>query len=343
MRKSFLSSFFLAGLCFLPLPVHSQSDNRSVTVSGDVMTAEGNRRVEGASVRVTDSAGNQIAQEYTNSAGIFRFVRLRRSTYILKVSADGFQPSELHVDLSFSSDRGITFYLKALQNDRGPASAGAAVSSHELSLPESVRESLAAGRQALYTYNKPSEALNHFEKALKKAPGCYEAKYESGIAYLKLQKTPEAMTSFRQSLKLSDGKFGDADIALGTLLLDQGQGQSDDGEKLLREGIVLSPGSWVGFYEVAKLEVRKGNFTEAETSAGQACSLAPNVPMIYQLLSVIHLRLQNYPALLQDIDNYLQLDSTSPAAGRARQVRQEIQVRLAQSTPNSGPSPHVNP
>jgi tetratricopeptide (TPR) repeat protein len=329
MRKSFLSSFFLVSLCFLPLPAHSQSDNRSVTVSGDVMTTEGNRRVEGASVSVTDYAGNQIAQEYTNSAGIFRFVGLRRSTYIL------------NVDLSFSSDRGITLYLKAVQNDRRPAPAGAAVSSHELSLPEAVRESLAAGRQALYTHNKPSEALNHFEKALKKAPGCYEAKYESGIAYLKLQKTPEAMTSFRQALKLSDGKFGDADIALGTLLLDQGQ--SDDGEKLLREGIALSPGSWMGFYEVARLEVRKGNFTEAETSAGQARSLAPNVPMIYQLLSVIHLRLLNYPALLQDIDNYLQLDSTSPAAERAKQVRQEIQARLAQSTPNSGPPPHVNP
>lgn len=341
MRNSFLFLFFLAGLFLLPLPARSQSDNRSVTVSGDVMTAEGNRRVEGASVSVNDSAGNQIAQEYTNSAGIFRFVGLRRSTYILKVSADGFQPTELHVDLSFSSDRGITFYLKALQHDRGPAPAGAAVSSHELSLPESVRDSLAAGRQALYTHNKPSEALNHFEKALKKAPGCYEAKYESGMAYLKLQKTPEAMSSFRQALKLSDGKFGDADIALGTLLLDQGQ--SDDGEKLLREGIALSPGSWMGFYEVAKLEVRKGNFTEAETTAGQARSLAPNVPMIYQLLSVIHLRLQNYPALLKDIDNYLRLDSTSPAAERARQVRQEIQARLAESTPNSGASSHVNP
>jgi tetratricopeptide (TPR) repeat protein len=304
------------------------------------LSAEGNHRIEGALVSVTDSAGNQIEQEYSNSSGIFRFVGLRRAQYILKVSAEGYQPTELHVDLSFSSDRGITLYLKSLQNDRASA-PGVAVSSHELSLPPSVRDALASGRQALYARNNPSDALKHFDQALKKSPGCYEAKYESGMAYLKLQKTSDAMSSFRQALNLSHGKFGDADIALGTLLIDAGQ--PEDGEKALREGIALSPGSWMGFYEVGKLEVRKGNLAEAETSAAQARSLAPNVAMIHQLLSIVHLRQQNYPALLQDIDNYLQLDSTSPAAARAKQVRQEVQARLAQTTPESVPSSHKNP
>ena len=341
MRRTFLLFLCFAGLFFAPLPVHSQSDNRTVTVSGDVLSAEGNHRIEGALVSVTDSAGNQILQEYSNSAGIFRFVGLRRAQYILKVSAEGYQPTELHVDLSFSSDRGIALYLKSLQNDGASSAPGVAVSSHELSLPPSVRDSLASGRQALYARNNPSDALKHFDQALKKSPGCYEAKYESGIAYLKLQKTSDAMSSFRQALKLSNGKFGDADIALGTLLIDAGQ--PEDGEKALREGIALSPGSWMGFYEVGKLEVRKGNLAEAETSAAQARSLAPNVAMIYQLLSIIHLGRQNYPALLQDIDNYLQLDSTSPAAARAKQVRQEVQARLTQPTPQSAPSPHKDP
>ena len=263
MRTTFL--LLLCFACFAPRPVHSQSDNRTVTVSGDVLSAEGNHRIEGALVSVTDSAGNQILQEYSNSAGIFRFVGLRRAQYILKVSAEGYQPTELHVDLSFSSDRGIALYLKSLQNDGASSAPGVAVSSHELSLPPAVRDSLASGRQALYARNNPSDALKHFDQALKKSPGCNEAKYESGIAYLKLQKTSDAMSNFRQALKLSNGKFGDADIALGTLLIDAGQ--PEDGEKALREGIALSPGSWMGFYEVGKLEVRKGDLAEAETSA----------------------------------------------------------------------------
>jgi hypothetical protein len=47
MRTTFLLFLCLAGLFLGLLPVHSQSDNRTVTVSGDVMSAEGNHRIEG--------------------------------------------------------------------------------------------------------------------------------------------------------------------------------------------------------------------------------------------------------------------------------------------------------
>ena len=108
MRR-FLSISLLGALCLTSLPGHSQAGNRPVTVSGDVLSAEGNHRVEGASVTVTDSGENQIEQLYTNSAGIFRVVGLRRAQYLLKVSTKGYH----HVDLSFSSDRGITIYLQS--------------------------------------------------------------------------------------------------------------------------------------------------------------------------------------------------------------------------------------
>jgi len=342
MRRVTFFMLFLACLFLFPLYSPAQiSNSGEVSLSGDVMTAEGNQRVDGASVNLTNSAGNPIQQEITNTAGSFRFWGLRPSTYILKVTADGYQPQEMRVDLSYSSGLGVTFYLRAIPKEHTPTSPGPDVSSHELSLPEPARESLASGRKALYAENDPSSALSFFQKALKKAPGCYEAEYETGVAYLKLQQTSDAMNSFRQALKISDGKYGAAEIAIGTLLIDQGQ--SIEGEKHLRQGIELSPGSWMGFYEIAKLEVRKGNFPEAETSARQACTLAPNVAGIYQLLSFIHLKQENYPALLQDIDIYLQLDSTSPAAGRAKQVRQQVQQRLAQSTPTPDPVPHLHP
>ena len=59
----------LAGLFLTSLPVRSQSDNRTVTVLRAILSAEGNRRIESALARVADFAGNQIDQEYTNSAG----------------------------------------------------------------------------------------------------------------------------------------------------------------------------------------------------------------------------------------------------------------------------------
>jgi tetratricopeptide (TPR) repeat protein len=338
MRRLCLAMFLVLSIL---LPSTARSQANSTTLSGNVMTAEGNRRVEGARIRLCDDARNLIQESVTTSSGSFGFGRLRRAQYIVTVAADGFEPTELHADLSFSSQRGITIYLKSLAKEKAPDSSGPSVSAHELSLPEDARDLLHSGRKALYAEKNPTSALKRFDRALKKAPDCYEAEYGKGIAYVTLRQMPEAEHSFREALKKSKDKYGDAEIALGTLLLDDGQ--LADGEKRLRHGIELSPGSWMGFYQIAKFEVRTGRFTEAETSAGQARSLAPNVAQVHQLLSVIHLRLKNYPALLKDIDSYLQLDSTSPAAQRAKQVRVEVEQQIARSTPAPEPAPQTPP
>lgn len=341
MRRLCLSTTFLCFSFLLPWTAHPQADrSNGATLSGNVMTADGNKRVEGAAVRLCDDAGTLIEQSVTSASGDFGF-RLRRAQYILTVTADGFESTALHIDLSFSSQRGITIYLKSLAKAKAPDSSGPSVSAHELSLPEDARDLLLSGRKALYVQKNPVSALKSFDRALKKAPDCYEAEYGKGIAYVTLRQVPEAERSFREALKKSNDKYGDAEIALGTLLLDDGQ--LTDGEKRLRRGVELSPGSWMGFYQIAKFEVRSGRFTEAETSAGQARSLAPNVAQIHQLLSVIHLCLKNYPALLQDIDSYLQLDSTSPAAQRAKQARVEVQQQIARSTPAAESTPQTPP
>ena len=187
----------------------------------------------------------------------------------------------------------------------------------------------------------PAAALHDFDRALKKSAGCYEAEYEKGMTFITLKNTADAERSFREAIKKSSDKYGDAEVALGTLLLDDGQ--LDEGEKRLRRGVELNPGSWMGFYQIAKFELRIGRLSEAETSAGQARTIAPNVPRIYQLLSIIHLQQKNYPALLQDIDAYLQLDSTSPAAERAKQVRQQVQQQIAKSNPPRDSAPRPQP
>jgi len=330
--------------CFLLIAIKVPAqgiDTRSVTVTGNVMSEEGNHRLEGVTIRLCDSGGTEIEQSVTNSSGDFAFRHLQRGNYILTASANEYLPAEIHLDLNFASERGFTVYLKSLPKNSAPALSGSSVSSHELSLPESAREMLTSGRKALYVEKNPASALHYFEKALKKDPGCYEAEYGKGMAYLNLQNTPDAMNSFRAAIKKSEGKFGDAAIALGTLQVDQGQ--LAEGEKNLREGVTLSPGAWMGFYQLGKLELRAGKFAEAETSAAQARSLAPNLPQVYQLLSIIHLRQKNYPALLQDIDSYLQLDSTSAAAQRAKQVRTEVQQQLARSNPSPDAAPHAHP
>jgi predicted Zn-dependent protease len=68
--------------------------------------------------------------------------------------------------------------------------------------------------------------------------------------------------------------------------------------------------------------------SEAQSSAERARQLAPNAPVVYRLLSNIHLLEKDYAALLQDIDEYLKLDPDSPAGVRARELREQVQQKM---------------
>jgi regulator of sirC expression with transglutaminase-like and TPR domain len=61
--------------------------------------------------------------------------------------------------------------------------------------------------------------------------------------------------------------------------------------------------------------------------------LAPNAPVVYRLLSNIHLQEKDYPALMQDIEEYLKLDPDSPAGIRAKELREQVQKKMATDHP----------
>jgi hypothetical protein len=56
-------------------------------------------------------------------------------------------------------------------------------------------------------------------------------------------------------------------------------------------------------------------------------------------LANIHLQEKNYAALLQDIDAYLTLDPDSPAGLRAKELRDQIQRKIALDNPTAAAKP----
>ena len=90
----------------------------------------------------------------------------------------------------------------------------------------------------------------------------------------------------------------------------------------------MSPEAWLGHYELGRALLNQNRLEDAEKSALRARSLAPNAAIVYRLLSNLHLREKNYAALLEDIDAYLKLDSDSPVAVRARQIREEARKKM---------------
>jgi tetratricopeptide (TPR) repeat protein len=238
----------------------------------------------------------------------------------------GFEQTSSNMDLSFHSDRGIQIYLKPTPTDASESATPAKISAHEMAIPKKARDLLASGKKKLYEDKNPQGGLEDFKSAVSIAPGFYEAYYQIALGNLTLGKTLEAETNFRKSIEISGDKDGESEVGLGTLMIDRGEYLQ--GEKTVRHGIELEPNFWLGHYQLARALLIENNLPDALKSADQAKSLAPSVPIVYRLLSNIHLRQKDYPALLGDIDAYLKLDPDSPAAIRAKQLREQVAQRV---------------
>jgi tetratricopeptide (TPR) repeat protein len=313
----------------------NRPDDNNLTINGNVYYEEGNQPAAHVTVQLQGSDGESRQQQETSDSGWFEFRRLGGGTYVLMVDVQGFERLTMTVDMSFMPEKGVVLRLKWLSGEKKTEAGAGSVSAHELSMPERARDLMNAGNKKLYTYKNAQGALQDFQSAIAAAPGYYEAHYQLGMAYLSLGKRDDAEINFRKSIELSSDKYCEADVGLGTLMLDRRD--FAQGEKTVRRGVELNPDYWLGQYELGRALLNQDKIAEALKSADQAKSLAPSAAVVYRLLSNIHLRQKDYPALLTDIDNYIKLDPDSAAGIRAKQLRAQVaqKVDAAKTTPAS--------
>jgi tetratricopeptide (TPR) repeat protein len=294
-------------------------------ISGNIYLGDTSHPAVNVIVRLRGIDGAELADASTNDSGSFMIYNLRPGIYSLEIQADGYQASESQVDLTFSSTRSVQIILAPAKGDKAQKGS-ATVSSHELSIPPKARELMQSGKIKLYEENDAAGALEEFKSALTLAPGFYEAEYQVAMAYVAQGKREEAAAAFQKSLDMSDKKYGPAYVGLGTLAIDK----KDDagGESLVRQGVSLSPDFWLGHYELGRALLNEGKTEDAAKSAEQARSLAPNEPVVYRLLTNIHLKQKDYRAAVADIDEYVKLDPDSAAGRRAKELRDQIAQKM---------------
>ncbi len=317
----------------------NRPDDNNLTINGNVYYDDGNQPAAHVLVQLQGSDGSSRQQEETTDSGWFEFRRLGGGTYVLLVDVQGYERVSTTVDMSFMPEKGVVVRLKSLSGEKKTAGGAGSVSAHELSMPAKARDLMSAGKKKLYTDKNAQGALEDFQSAIAAAPEYYEAYYQVGMAYISLGKRDDAETSFRKSIELSSDKYCEADVGLGTLLLDRLD--FAQGEKTIRRGVELNPDNWLGQYELGRALLSQDRLAEALKSADQAKSLAPSAAIVYRLLSNIHLRQKDYPALLADIDTYIKLDPNSAAGIRAKQLRAEVaqKVDTTRATPAAQKTP----
>lgn len=314
---------FLLCLSFCIFPVAARAQQQSfINVSGFVFSDRGNTRIQGATVQLCTADGRMIEERRTRSLGEFAFPGLNPGVYTLKVSAEGYEPTELKPDVRVTSDQTFTVYMKAEQVSVVSSSSAHSVSAHVLSMPRKARERYQSGMEKLYGNKNAQGALADFEQALGRAPKFYEAELQTGMALLSLGKGEEAEARIRRSIEMSGDQFAEADMALGVLLLDRGD--LDGAELQFQHALKLNPSAWMACYKLGEIAYRRGDLTQAETWAKKAKQMQTDLPMMDQLLLQVHIKQKNYGAAIEDINAYLELDSVSENADRLRELREKL-------------------
>ncbi|HXX21293.1 MAG TPA: tetratricopeptide repeat protein [Candidatus Acidoferrum sp.] len=209
------------------------------------------------------------------------------------------------------------------------------VSVHELSIPDGALAAFNKGIRLLAAQDQ-ARSIGEFRRAIKKFPRYYEAYDKMGIAEVELKRDDEAEQAFRRAIELSGGRYAEPHFALGVILCDDHKNFAE-AETVIRDGLNIDPTDAAGHFALAWLLYTTNRLPEAEASARDSIFYAPNSPLPYALLAEIHLRENNRPALVQDLDTYLKLDPNGSFRAKALAARADAERVLAQRTSASLP------
>lgn len=305
---------------------------RTYSVSGKVSDADNHTQIVGVRVDLRAFTGGTVATAFTSGPGNFEFNNVAAGGYEVVIQQMGYQTLTQRVDVN-GSIFGLFLEIRANPAASSVTHGSATVSARELSIPRKAHEAMEKGLALLYRKSDYQGSVKQFERAIQEYPNYYEAYTQMGVAYLDLGNAAKSEEALRKSLDLSQEHYVDAFFWLATLL-SNGE-RFADAEVLARKGVELDPNSWQANSELARALFGLNRPAEAEKSALAAVKIRSDSPRLYLILANIHMQLQNDPALLDDLNNYLKLAPAGPFADQVRQQQKQVQQELgnAQGAP----------
>ena len=295
--------------------------------------------MEGVRVDLRAFSGATVASAFTRRAGSFEFSNITGGSYEVVVQQIGYQTLMQRLDIN-GPVYGMSLELRADSKASSAAPGKPSVTARDLTIPRKAREDMQKGMDLLYGKSDYQGSIKQFERAIQEYPDYYEAQTQIAVAYLHLENTAIAEQDLRKSIELSHERYVDALFWLATLL--SNGGRFADAEPVARKGVGLDPSSWQANAELARALLGLNRAAEAEKSALAASKLKPGNSMLYLILANVHGQLQNDPALLEDLNNYLKLAPTGPLADQARAQRKQLQEELGDAQGNQ-PAPTLKP
>jgi tetratricopeptide (TPR) repeat protein len=310
------------------------------SIRGKVLDAEEHAQLGDVRVELRSFTGATIGTMFTREGGNFEFRNLSEGHYDLIVQGAGYHTVSQQLDVQ-QSILGFSVELHRTSTTSTPTPEPSSVSARELSIPRNAHDAMVKGLTLLYQKSNYHGSIKQFERAVRDYPEYYEAYTQIGIAYLHTGNSASAEIALRKAVELSREQYSDASSWLATLLNDKRR--FVEAEPLARKALELDSNSWHANAELARSLLGLNNPAEAEKSALAASKLQPDNASLYLVLVNVHSQLENVPALLEDLNNYVRLAPTGPMADKARAERKQLEdeLRDALQTPPSPPTdPH---
>jgi tetratricopeptide (TPR) repeat protein len=299
-----------------------KNDLSSNSLTGVVLSEKGNTRIQGVLVQLCKVDGTILEERRTQDTGEFSFGGLAPGRYVLQLSAEGYEPTAYDPGIRLGGGQTLTLYMKAIEKSVDSGSGPPSMSAHLLSIPPKARDLYQSGMKKLYGDKNAQEALVDFDKAVGRAPGFYEAEFQSGMALLKLGKGEEAESRIRKSMEMSGDRFAGANVALGLILFDRGDLKG--AEEQFLHALEFNPSAWMACYKLGEIAYRRDDLSQAEALATKAKHMQGAGPMVDQLLAEVHIKQKNYTEAIRDIDAYLALDPVSENANRLKELKEKL-------------------
>jgi len=286
--------------------------------------------LDGIKVDLRQVGGPTVTTAFTGASGEFSFDDLSSGTYEIVVNETGYEPIDQQVSVE-DSVFGLQVWLHKVSAPQGE-SAGPVVSVRELSIPRKAHELMQKGRMLLYANSDYRGSIAQFQRAIKEYPGYYEAYAEIGVAYMELGDVTSSAEALQKSIDVSQQRYAEAYFILANVYINAKR--FADAGPVARKGVQLDDSSWKGHFELASALYGLDRDKEAETEARAAEQLQPDGGATYLLLANIHIRLNKYSAVLEDLNAYLKLDPNGAQADQARKLRDQIQTALEKAQVN---------
>jgi hypothetical protein len=304
------------------------------SVSGKVLDAQDHAQLAGVRVELRTFTGVTVGTAITRASGDFEFLGVGVGSYDVIVQQAGYHTATKRLDVQ-ESIFGLSIELPPDSTTIASTPGAPSVSARELSIPRNAQDAMNKGLALMLEKSDYKGSIKQFERAIHNYPEYYEAYTEIGVAYMHMGNKGSAEPPLRKALEISREQDAVVLTWLASLLNDTQR--FSDAEPLARKGVGLDSNSWQANAELARSLLGLNRAAEAEKSALAAAKLRPDNALLYLVLANIHGQLENGPALMGDLDNYLRLIPTGSTAEQVRAQRKQLQDELQHAQQTSPP------